>query len=330
MTKYPKNSAASIMLDKKFIPVARKDESLGEIRDQFEKKISGWKTINYIYVVDKDGRLVGVVSIRDIFKKKKTVKVRNIMIRDLIKVNTYQDQEEVAYLALRNNIKSVPVVAKDNVFLGLVPSDKILFILYRELGEDILMHAGIVEEDKKLMLPIDASIKNLIRARIPWLILGLLGGILAATVVEGFEIALKSHLVLAAFIPVMVYMADAVGTQTETLFIRSLALDSRLAIKRYFLKEMKIGFIIALICGLFLSLVTFFWKGNPILGLIVGLSLFSACFAAIFIAVLVPLILRGLRFDPAVGSGPFGTIICDILSLIIYFEIANLLLHLLV
>jgi len=327
--KYPKNSAARIMLDKKFVPVAKKDETLGEIRDQFQKKISGWKTINYVYITD-DERLVGVVSIRDVFKKKKTIKVSRVMVRDLVRVFPDQDQEEVAYLALRNNIKSMPVVARDNVFLGVVPSDKILFILYQELGEDILMHAGIAKEDKKLILPIDASIKTLVRARTPWLILGLLGGILAVGVVESFGVALKSYLTLAAFIPVMVYMADAVGTQTQTLFIRSLALDSRLAIKKYFLREMKIGFIIAFISGFFLALITFFWKGNPILGLIVGSSLLITCLVAVFIAVLVPLVLERLRFDPAVGSGPFSTIVRDILSLIIYLEIASLLLHLLV
>jgi len=326
--KYPKNSAARIMLDKKFVPTAKKDETLSEIRDQFQEKISGWKTINYVYIID-DERLVGVVSIRDVFKKKKTIKVSKVMVRDLVRVFPDQDQEEVAYLALRNNIKSVPVVAKDNVFLGVVPSDKILFILYQELGEDILMHAGIAKEDKKIILPIDASIKTLVRARTPWLILGLLGGILAVGVVESFGVALKSYLTLAAFIPVMVYMADAVGTQTQTLFIRSLALDSRLAIKRYFLREMKIGFIIAFISGFSLALITFFWKGNSILGLIVGLSLLITCLVAVFIAVLVPLILKRLRFDPAVGSGPFSTIVRDILSLIIYFEIASLLLHLL-
>lgn len=318
------------MLDRKFVPVARRDQRLGKVRDEFKEKISGWQTINYVYIIDEFQRLVGVVSIRDVFKKKENLKVSQVMVRDLVKVFPSQDQEEVAYLALRNNIKSVPVVAKDNTFLGVIPSDKILFILYQELGEDILMHAGIVEEDKKLMLPIDARIKTLIRARIPWLTLGLLGGILAAGVVGSFEIALKSHLALVAFIPVMVYMADAVGAQTQTLFIRSLALDGRLAIKKYFLKEMKVGFIIAFISGLFLALVTFFWKGDPILGLIVGLSLLIACFVAVLIAVVIPLFLRRLKFDPAVGSGPFSTILRDILSLIIYFKIANLLLHLLV
>ncbi len=318
------------MIDRRFVPVAKNGQTLADIRKEFQEKISEWKTINYVYIVNGEDRLVGVASIRDIFKKKGTFKVSRIMIRDLVKVNTRQDQEEVVYLALRNNIKSVPVVAKDNVFLGVVPSDKILFILYQELGEDILMQAGILEEDRKLILPTDTPTKSLIYTRTPWLILGLLGGILAVGVVESFAIALKSHLILAAFIPVMVYMADAVGTQTQILFIRSLALDRRLAIKKYFLKEMGVGFVIALICGAFLALVTLFWKSSPMLGLIVGTSLFSACFMAVLIAVIVPLVLKKLKFDPAVGSGPFSTIIRDILSLIIYFQIANLLLHLLV
>lgn len=326
MTKYPKNSAGRIMLDKKFVPVAKKYQNLGEVREQFQRNISKLRTINYVYITDDEERLVGVVSIRDVFKKGEHIKLSQVMVRDLVKANPDQDQEEVVYLALRGNIKSVPVVARDNTFLGVVPSDKILSILYQESREDILMHAGILEEDRKLMLPINASIKTLVRARIPWLVLGLLGGILAATVVEGFMTALKLHLTLIAFIPVMVYMADAVGTQTQTLFIRSLALDYRLAIRRYFLKEMKVGFIIAFICGAFLTLVTFFWKSSLMLGLIVGVSLFSACFVAVLVAVIVPLMLKKLKFDPAVGSGPFSTIIRDILSLIIYFEVANLLL----
>ncbi len=330
MAKYPKNSAGRIMLNKRFVPIAEKGQTLADIRKEFQEKISGLKTINYVYVVNGDQRLVGVISIRDVFKKRGNLKVSGVMARDLVKVFPDQDQEEVVYLALRNNIKSMPVVTKDNVFLGVVPSDKILFILYQESREDILMHAGILEEDRKLMLPTDTPIKSLIFSRTPWLILGLFGGILAVRIVESFEIALKSHLILAAFIPVMVYMADAVGTQTQILFIRSLALDRRLAIKKYFLKEMGVGFVIALICGTFLSLVTLFWKGSLILGLIVGASLFSACFIAVLIAVIVPLILKKLKFDPAVGSGPFSTIIRDILSLIIYFQIANLLLHLLV
>jgi len=158
------------------------------------------------------------------------------------------------------------------------------------------------------------------------LIFGLFGGLFAAQIVTFFEGPLKIHFVLAAFIPLIVYMADAVGVQAQTLFIRNLALDSRLDARKYFLKEIKISLVIALILGGLLAAISFLWFGLLNIGIILGISLFLTVICACLIAVLVPWLLQGLKKDPAIGSGPFATIVRDILTLAIYFSVASLML----
>ena len=123
-------------------------------------------------------------------------------------------------------------------------------------------------------------------------------------------------------------MADAVGVQAQTLFIRNLAIDSRLDIWKYFLKEMKISLIIALILGLLLSAISFLWFGCWDMGIILGLALFLTVICACLIAILIPWLLQSLKKDPAIGSGPFATIVRDVLSLVVYFSIASILLQL--
>lgn len=327
--QYPKNSAGQQMLLKEHLPVFYSNQKIGDILSSIREKIHIWKTINYIYVVDRQNHLIGVFSIRDVFQKPADTMLFQIIKRQIIKVLPEIDQERVAYLALKHNLKAIPVVNKDGFLLGAVPSDQILKILHHEMREDLLKHAGIMEfEPDETIAGIEVPSQKLIKLRLPWLILGLFGGLLAAVLVESFEITLKSYIILAAFIPVMVYMADAVGAQSQILFIRGMAINHHLDLKKYFFKELKIGIIIALICGMLLSLIALSWKGLLNLGIIVGASLAATCFFAVLIALVIPLILRKINIDPAAGSGPIATLIRDILSLFIYFEIATLLLKL--
>ena len=244
----------------------------------------------------------------------------------LSKVGPHLDQERVAILALKHNLKSVPVVDKKNIFLGVVPSDIILEILHSEDVEDILRFAGISKYNSFADKILQASPFVLTKIRLPWLILGLFGGILAAQIVQFFESSLRTHFVLAAFIPLIVYMADAVGTQTETLFIRSLVY--RMNIKTYFLKEIRVSLSIALILGVLLTLVSYLWLGLFQIGIILGVSLFFTIVIAFILGLLVPYFFYKIKKDPAIASGPVGTIIRDVLSLIFYFSIASLLLNL--
>lgn len=306
------------------VPLAKIGETIKEVEEMLLKKIKDFETINYIYIVDDEKRLKGVISIKEIFRSPKTAKVDEFMIKDLISVHPHTDQEKAAILAVKHSLKAVPVVDKENHLLGIIPSDTILDILHSEHIEDFLRLGGIYRLDESATAVIKASVTTLIKARLPWLLLGLLGGMFAAGVVGFFEEALKSQLVLAMFIPLIVYMSGAAAAQTETLFIRSLAIDHSLVIKKYILREIRIALIIALICGLLLSVASFIWWQSFLLGIVLGISMFLAILSAIFVAVFIPWLLAKLEKDPAMGSGPFATIITDILSLIVYFGIASL------
>lgn len=327
MFQYPKNSAGRHMVLKEHLPVFYLDQTIGEVLSLMKESFSKWETINYFYILDRRERLMGVISIKELFRQSPDVPLYKVMKKNIIKVLPEIDQEKVVYLSLKHNIKAIPVVDKNEILLGIVPSDKILHILYRETREDLLKHAGVFEfEPDETIAGFEVSTQKMVKSRLPWLILGLFGGLLAASLVEGFEATLKSYLILVAFIPVMVYMADAVGAQSQILFIRNLAVNHHFTLRKYFFREFKIGLIIAFVCGTLLSLITFFWKNQINLGIIVGLSLFATCFLAVLIALLIPLILKRFNVDPATGSGPIATLVRDVLSLFIYLEIATLLL----
>ncbi len=323
--KYRPDSAGYRMI--KNIPTALPQENILDVKQRLFDKAQEFETLNYIYVVDKAGKLVGVFSLKEIFRQKEEVSIEELMVRNVVKVRPHTDQERVAILALKYNLKSLPVVDKNNLFLGIIPSDVILTILYSENLEDILHFAGISKNNNFVKQSIQASPIILTRLRLPWLIFGLLGGLFAAQIVNLFETSLKSHFILAAFIPLIVYMADAVGVQAQTLFIRGLALEANLDIKKYFLKELKISFIIALILATLLSLVSFLWFGSFLMGIILGISLFLTVICASIIAIVIPWLLEKFKKDPAIGSGPFATIVRDVLSLVLYFSVALLLLN---
>ncbi len=322
---YPPESAGRRMINN--IPTAVPEEKILDVRKRLFEKAKDFETLNYIYIVDRGGKLTGVLSLKDIFQKPEEGKIEDLITRNIVKVRPHSDQEKVAILALRHNLKSIPVVDKEGIFLGIVPSDVILGILHSENIEDVLRFAGISKRGAALNKTLQFPVSVLTKIRLPWLIFGLFGGLFAAQIVTFFESSLKIHFVLAAFIPLIVYMADAVGVQAQTLFIRNLTLDSRLDTRKYFLKEIKISFVIALILGFLLALISFLWIGLLSIGIILGVSLFLTVICACIIAVLVPWLLQILKKDPAIGSGPFATIVRDVLTLAIYFSVASLILR---
>lgn len=324
LNKYPPESAGRRMIDN--VPKAVPEERISDIRKRLFEKANDFETLNYIYIIDRKGKLAGVLSLKDVFQKPEASEIKDLMVKDVIRARPHTDQERVAILALRYNLKSVPVVDKEDIFLGVVPSDVILGILHSENVEDILRFAGISKRDAILNKTLQFPVSILAKIRLPWLIFGLFGGLFAAKIVTFFEGPLKVHFVLAAFIPLIVYMADAVGVQAQTLFIRNLALDSRLDTRKYFLKEIKVSLIIALMLGVLLALISFLWFGLLNIGIILGVSLFLTVICACLIAVLVPWLLQNLKKDPAIGSGPFATIVRDILTLAIYFSVVSLML----
>ncbi|MEK7578666.1 MAG: magnesium transporter [Patescibacteria group bacterium] len=180
-----------------------------------------------------------------------------------------------------------------------------------------------VEEDV-----VAESIDHLIEHRIPWLLLGLLGGILATFIVSKYEAILSADVRLAFFIPIIVYLSDALGTQTETIYVRELSERKNFSLAKYIFKECAVGFGLGIISGLTLGLFSAFWLASYKIGLTVGLAMLINLTIAPLLALFIPNLLYKRHIDPALGSGPIATIIQDLISLLVYFIIAGIIISL--
>lgn len=301
------------------------DDYLGNIKKTLLTRAKEFDTIDYIYVVDKRKVLRGVISVKEVLQASDEMKVNSIMKRDIVSVDQHADQERVVYLVLKNNLKALPVVDKENRLLGVVPYDTILNVFHHEFREDILKAGGIHHEIHEIE-EITTSAYKLVRARLPPLILGLIGGLVAAYIVSGFEHMLSSYLALAAFIPVMVYLSDAVGTQSQTLTVRMIALNPKFPVGRYLTREIRVGGTLGIIFASLLFIAAMLGWGPMYFGLVIGTSMFVSIVFQAFLATYLSILLTKFRVDPAVTSGPITTIISDVTSLIFYFTIASTLL----
>lgn len=307
----------------KEVPLCRPDDSVGTVLSFLKELAQTYQTIHYIYVLESR-KLVGVLSIHELFSAEHHRLVSEIMTREVAYVHIHTDQEHVAQLALAQSVKAVPVVDDNAEFVGVISSDTLMRILNEEHIDDMYKAAGIAAEEA-------SSLENQgwvtqVNARTPWLMLGLLGGVGAAVIIEAFESTLSSELAIAAFIPAIVYMADAVGNQTETLFIRKLSRRDPFHFLSYLLRELGVGICIAAILGTFTFLISYFWLGNLLFSSVLTASIIATVCFSVFVTVLLPWILKQMKFDPAIASGPLATVICDVSSVCIYLLIASTLL----
>jgi magnesium transporter len=314
-TYYPKDSAGAIMTSN--VPTCSGHSSIGDIELMLVNQPTEFETINYIYVLDQHRKLCGVISIKELFKNAKHVLASKVMKPSLVVAHVHTDQERVAFLAIKHNIKAVPVTDREGHFLGIIPSDVIMRTLDSEHVENFLKSAGISGRH----MP---SSKKQVWQRFPWLSLGLIGGVAAAVLIGNFESVLEEMMVLAAFVPAIVYIADAVGAQTQTLLIRSIALNENFSFKRYAGQELKVGFLIAVIFAAAIGLIGWLFWDSLLLGAIFFTSFFFTIQLAVGIAMCLPYAFYKFGFDPAIASGPFATIVRDITSLIIYFGTAQI------
>lgn len=310
------------------VPIVHTQATLADIKTLLETSAQEFETVNYIYVVDERSCLQGILSIKDVFRLQASVRVGNVCRTDhLVTVYPEVHQERAAYLALKHNIKAIPVVDHDGTLLGIVTSDEILHILYHETHEDMLRLAGVHRHGKDLSDNVlTLSLITSIRHRVPWLFLGLLGGLLAEQLIGSFEHVLMEHLVLAGFIPLIVYMGGAVSTQMETFIIRDLAIQSHLPYFKYFYRQLFITTLIGLALGGLLTLAGAFIYNNLYLGVVLGISLTGAVVSSVITGIVIPTLFHHLRMDPANASGPIATILQDLCSILIYFSIASILL----
>jgi magnesium transporter len=275
-----------------------------------------------VYVVDPDGRLAGLVPMPRLLAAAPASAMRDVMTSDVPAVRPDTDQEHVALAALAHDLPAVPVVDGDGRLRGVVPPQALIAILYQEHAEDLHRLAGIRREFAQARHAIEAPPSRQARDRLPWLLVGFLGSVLATFVVSRFERALEARVAIAFFIPGIVYLADAIGTQTEAVAVRGLSL-SRASLRHLLGDELGTGLLIGLVLGGVACPAILLVLGDPGLALAVSISLVVAGAVATTIGLVLPWGLERLGTDPAFGSGPLATIIQDVLSLLIYFTMAS-------
>lgn len=281
----------------------------------------------YVYVVDDDERLVGVVSLRMLLTSRPDDPIRDIMEPELVYVDRESDQEEVADVAMRYDLVAVPVVDEQRRLVGVVTIDDIVDVIREEATEDILKMAGAGEE-----LFETRSFWTSFRVRMPWLAAAALGGVLVAAALSGFEGALSSVPVLALFMPVIAGMGGNVGTQSSTIVVRGLAVGyvESATLGRLVFREMGLGAALGALYGLLIAAVAPFVGAevaDPIaLGAVLTLGMMGSMTIAATVGTSIPLLMHRLKIDPAVSTGPFVTTAVDILGLMFYFWLATVLL----
>lgn len=276
--------------------------------------------IFYLYVIDRYYRLIGVVNLRALILADPNQTIEQIMNRDVISVKTTMDQEEVAQILARYDLLAVPVIDQEERLVGLITHDDVVDVLEEEATEDIYRLAQ-VGEDSEIFSPLKRSIRN----RFPWLAINLLTAFLASSVVSMFEGTIAQFALLAAFMPIVAGQGGNAGTQTMTIIVRSLALgeinggDTLSALWH----ELRIGLLHGVALGIMVGLTAWLWKGNLILGGVIGLAMLGNFVVAAAAGVIVPMVLKWLKVDPALASSVFVTAATDCLGFSLFLGLAT-------
>jgi magnesium transporter len=276
-----------------------------------------------IYVVDEAGHLQGLVGLPQLLTAPPAQPLAEVMTVRPAAVQPDEHQECIAGVAVRHGLVAVPVVDAQGCLLGVVPPHALLAILRREHVEDLHRLAGIQRESAHARAAIEAPPARRVHDRLPWLLVGLVGSMVATFVMARFESVLAARVAIAFFVPGIVYLADAIGTQTEAIAVRGLSL-SHASLRSLLLGELRTGLLIGLVLGALTFPAVLLAFGDPRLALAVALALVAAGAVATSVGLLLPWFLAHAGTDPAFGSGPVATIIQDVLSLLIYFAVVQL------
>jgi magnesium transporter len=274
-----------------------------------------------VFVKNMDNKYQGAVKLENLLRSDKKIGIDQLVKPSLVcEVNF--DSEKLCNLAGKNFQSFVAIVNAKNEFMGVIPPAFIISTLMNEHTKDIHALAGIQKKDKIKKSIRDTGPVRYTFQRLPWLIIGLTFSFMAACIVSAFEKTLTNHITLAFFIPAIVYLADAVGTQTETVLIRNLSITEK-AFRKTLKKEIISGFLISFILAAMSFLFCIAMKFTLDDSTIVSLSIGIAGVTAVIIGMMLPVLLSKTGNDPAYGSGPLATIIQDVISIYIYLLIAN-------
>lgn len=295
-----------------------------DVIEELRKTAPEAETIYYLYVVDVDQKLVGVISLRDLIIASPQAMIQEIMSTQVVSVSELEDQKETAELIKNYDFLAVPVVTNEGRLVGIVTVDDVIDVLEEETTEDFGEFTASRGATDLTLNAVTAAKK-----RAPWIIILMFFGLATAELIGRFEDTLQQIVLLAAFMPLIMGTAGNTGTQSLAVAVRGLAVGAieKNGVWKIIKREFGTGLLLGLVCMVVLmGIIGLFYQGNWLLALIVGISIFCALSMAAVIGATVPLVINKLKFDPAIASGPFITTLNDILGLLIYFSIATLLL----
>ncbi len=322
LIKYEENTAGAFMTtDYAFLwPELTIREAWEHLRQQAPIK----ETIYYVYVVDRQQRLIGILSLRDIIMADPDQKVGDVMDRNVIAVKVDDDIEHVAMEMNKYDFLAMPVVDPENRLVGMITFDDIFDVMTEEATED-MYHLANLDIEEQISTPVIKSVK----LRVPWLLLNLATAILASYVVSLFSETISKFVALAALMPIVAGMGGNAGTQTLTVTVRSLTLGElkRLGSWYALFKEARVGFLNGLVTGTVMGVVAFLWFKNPWLGIIICVAMLANMFLAGIFGALIPIILNSMRLDPALGSSIFVTTATDVGGFFTFLGLATVLMN---
>ena len=319
LLKYPEDSAGGIM-QSELVSVRRS----ATINDAFQAVAVAKDEIENIYdifVVEDDNRLIGAVPLQRLITTKRFTPVVDLIDHDIVSVTVDMDQEEVARLFKKYDLVSVPVIDAEKRLLGRITIDDVMDTVDEETSEDIYRIAGLGEDDTVFNTPAES-----VKKRLPWLFLNLIMALASVLVIGFFEDTIRFMVVLAFFMPVVAGLGGNAGSQSLTLIVRGMALGEVTFenAKRVLFRQLAVGIANGVAIGAVIGFIAWLWKGIPVLGLILGLAMIISVFVGTFVGALIPLALKRLRLDPALGSHIFLTAFTDAFGFLSFLGLATL------
>ena len=320
LLNYPENTAGGLMA-KELIKVNENWSVMRCVREM-RKQAENVNFVYTIYVVNNDDYLLGTLSLKQLLLTDSKTLISKIFRKDIIKVNAKENNEEVANIMNKYDLIVLPVVNDEGKLIGRITGDDVMEVIKEEAEKDYQMASGISEDVESR-----DNIITITRARLPWLLIGMIGGILGAKLIGFFDI--EKNYEMAFFIPLIAAMGGNVGVQSAAIVVQGLA-GGTISLNSTFnrlIKELGVALLNGIICSIIIYFSTYFLGYNLLLSMTVSLALLAVIVFAALFGAFVPLTLKKYKIDPALATGPFITTINDILGLFIYFVIGQMILN---
>jgi magnesium transporter len=319
---FPQETAGRDMMVE--IPVVFQQTLVKAALDHLLATAHEYKSLNYIYIVDVHKVLKGVISIKELLQADDSKSLKSVMRKDPVVVNPMDSVAHVASLAVRHNVKMLPIVDHKSRIVGAFGSAKLLDILNKEFSNDLLRLSGVPVPQKHFHF----DHLKVAFARMPWMIIGMLGGLATGAIIGFYKESIQTIVLLAVFIPVIMSTGATSANQSAMIFLRNLIHGDIKSRVQYLLNELKVSLLLALVLSVILFPILAFYPGDIVLAFAVTVSLFFTVIAGAMVGAVTPMVLNRFKLDPSIGAGPFLTIVKDLIAMTIYFTVSTSILSL--